>query len=204
MEQVATCVHLLPELFRQIEEGDFAKAGAVAEKIQGHEHEADHIKNDIRNHLPKSLFLPIDRSQLLDILSMQDSLADRAQDVAVVCTLKDLSFGPWKEDFKAFLEKNMDCFNEALKIIEELHDLLESSFGGLEAQKVRTMVELVAFKEHEADLIQRKLLKSFFNTEEKLSMSSFQLWLKVFEALGEISNISEALANRVRMTLELK
>ncbi len=205
MEKVASCVHGLRALFAAIYAADFVKALEVAEQIQTFEHEADRTKNDIRNHLPKSLFLPIDRGQLLEILSMQDRLADRAEDIAVLCTLKDLPTLPaWKEDFQTFLNKNLEAFDEVLKIIEELHDLLESSFGGLEAEKVRSMVEQVAFKEHEADLIQRKLLRDLFSSEAKLSMSDFYLWLKIFEAVSEISNISEALANRVRMTLELK
>ncbi len=205
MEQVASCVRMLPELFKTMEEGDQSKAIETADLIEAYEHEADRIKDDLRNHLPKSLFLPIDRSQLLDILAMQDSLADRAEDAAVLCTLEKLTLqDPWKDDFKLFLNKNLECFDEALKIIEELHDLLESSFGGLEAEKVRAMVEKVAFKEHEADTIQKKLLKSFFQTKKNLSMSGFYLWLKIFETVGEIANLSEALANRVRMTLELK
>src|SRR5690349_9792999 len=174
IEKVASCVHMLQDLFKTINEGQYAKTNTIADQIHAYEHEADRIKNDIRNHLPKSLFLPIDRAQLLEILSMQDSLADRAEDVAVLCTLKDLVPSPgWKDEFKALLDKNIECFDEALKIMEELHDLLESSFGGLEAEKVRAMVERVAFIEHEADILQRKLLKTFFNSDEQLSMSNF-------------------------------
>ena len=66
------------------------------------------------------------------------------------------------------------------------------------------MVDDVAFKEHEADIIQRKLLKSLFKAEDEMTYSSFHLWQKIFEALGSISNLSEKLANRVRMMLELK
>lgn len=205
MEQVARCVHLLDELFKAIYAEEFSRVCEVADQIQSIEHEADRTKNDIRNHLPKSLFLPIDRGQLLEILSMQDSLADMAEDIAVLCSIKDLrALAIWKDDFRIFLDKNIESFNEALKIIEELHELLESSFGGIEAEKVCAMVDKVAFTEHEADILQRKLLRDLFSAEEQLSMSTFHLWIKIFERVGEISNISEALANRVRMTLELK
>jgi uncharacterized protein Yka (UPF0111/DUF47 family) len=82
--------------------------------------------------------------------------------------------------------------------------LIESSFGGKEAEKVRAMVEDVALKEHEVDLIQRQLLKKIFQSEEALTYLTFSQWQRLIESLASISNLSENLANRVRMVLELK
>lgn len=205
MEEVAVCVNLLNELFDALNKKDYERLEQVAKKIGEQEHKADLTKNNIRNHLPKNLFLAIDRGQLLEILSLQDNIADQAEDIAVLATLKQIEVIPaFREEFQLFLVKNLETFNGARKIIKELHELLESSFGGIEAEKVRSMVDEVSFKEHEVDLIQRKLLKILFASEDKLSYSSFYLWQKIFQALGAISNLSENLANRIRMTLELK
>lgn len=205
MESVSRCVHKLPILYEALENKDYQLLERLAEEISELEHNADLIKIDIRNHLPKSLFLPIDRSHLLEILALQDHIADKVEDAAVLVNLKPLELLPaFKEEFKFFLNKNIETFNGAELIIKELHDLLESSFGGIEAEKVRNMVSDVAYKEHEVDLAQRKLLKSFFKTEDQLTFASFHLWQKIFESIGAISNLSENLAYRIRMTLELK
>lgn len=205
MAKVAECVHMLPDLFQAIKDKDFIRANEIADKIADKEHEADLTKNDIRNHLPKSLFLPVDRGNLLEILSLQDSLADRAEDIAVLTTLKNLEWiGAFGEEYDRFLKKNIEAFDYAYSIIKELHELLESSFGGVEAEKVRVMVEQVAVNEHEADLIQRKLLQAFFQAENEMSYSTFHLWQRIFEETGALSNIAEKLAYRVRLTLELK
>lgn len=205
MEKVSACVHLLPELFLAMQSGDAARVEALANTISEKEHQADLTKNDIRNHLPKSMFLAMDRQNLLEILSIQDSIADKAEDVAVLATLKTLPvLEPCSEEFTAFLQKNIEAFDDVFDIIKELHELLESSFGGIEAEKVGAMVEKVAVKEHEADIIQRRLLKLFFNEDKNLSLSSFHLWQRIFESIASISNLSEKLANRIRMTLELK
>lgn len=205
MESVSLCVHRLPELFDALERKDYARLGELAEEISRLEHDADLIKNDIRNHLPKSLFLPIDRGHLLEILSLQDSIADKAEDIAVILSLKPLELlQAFKEEFRQFLNKNIEAFDEAKLINKELHELVESSFGGIEAEKVRAMVDEVAFHEHEADLIQRQLLKSFFNAEQQLNFITFHQWEKVFESVAAISNLSETLAFRIRMTLDLK
>lgn len=205
MEKVSECVNMLNILFDSLEKKEQDKLDHIALKISEVEHQADLIKNDIRNHLPKSLFLPIDRGHLLEILQIQDRIADSAEDIAVLVSLKPLEILPeFKSEFNEFLQKNIQTFEGARLIIKEMHELLESSFGGIEAEKVKTMVEDVAFGEHQVDLIQRKLLKKMFTTESKMSYSTFHLWLKIFESIASISNLAESLAFRVRMTLELK
>lgn len=204
MEKVVGCIHLLADFFSALLAGRHGDVETLSQKIQAYEHEADQAKNDIRNHLPKSLFLPIHREQLLEILALQDRLADRAEDIAVLCTLKEISLPESvREPFQRLLEKSLETFELVVSVVAEMHDLLESSFGGFEAEKVSAMVGKVAYAEHEVDLIQRDLLKAFYSEEDKLTLSSFYLWQKVFEAVSDISNLSEALANRVRMTLEL-
>lgn len=208
MAKVSECVHLLEPLFDAVSCKDTLLIEEIAVKISLAEHQADLTKNDIRNHLPKSLFLPIDRGNLLEILSIQDHLADTAEDLSVLVTLKPLDFtenlGAWLPDFHQFLRLNIQAFDQVHLIIKELHELLETSFGGIEAEKVRLMVEKVAYLEHEVDEIQHKLLKGLYQNEEKMSFGIFFLWQKIFSAIGNLSNSSEKLAYRVRTTLELK
>lgn len=205
MEKVSSCVHSLIDLFAALKKGDQALIEKIANEIAEQEHAADIVKNDIRNHLPKSLFLAMDRTSLLNILSIQDSIADKAEDIAVLAALKPLTLlDTLREDFDAFLNKNIETFNQANAVIHELHELLESSFGGIEAEKVRSMIDSIASKEHEVDLIQRKLLKKFFNAEEHFTLSTFHIWQRIFESIGSISNLSEKLAYRLRTTLEIK
>jgi predicted phosphate transport protein (TIGR00153 family) len=205
MEKVASCVRLLPEIFQALKDNQREKVEELAQLISEREHAADLTKNDIRNHLPKTLFLAMDRSSLLEILAIQDSIADKAEDIAVLLTLKALPIiEEFWDDFQAFLRKNIETFEDAFSVIRELHELLESSFGGIEAEKVSQIVDRVGLQEHEADIIQRKLLKDLFSVEEKLTLSTFHLWQRVFESVGALSNLSEKLANRIRMTLELQ
>lgn len=205
MQLVSECVFLLPSLFDALKSCDSAKVGSISQLIAEHEHQADIAKNDIRNHLPKGLFLPIDRGSLLEILAIQDNIADKCEDIAVLVTLKKISLPEsFSEDFQLFLLKNIEAFQAVYNIMKELHELLESSFGGLEAEKVKSMVEIVGCKEHEADILQKKLLKNVFSHEEHFTFMTFSLWQHIFEATACISNLAEKLANRVRMTLEVK
>lgn len=204
VECVFKCVHALSDLFAALERTDFPAIEAQTDKLSEIEKEADIIKNHIRSHLPKGLFLSIDRQSYLDILSIQDKIADTAQDIAILMSLKPLHLLPiFQDEFRLFVHKNIAAFDQAYLIVKELHELIESSFGGIEAAKVSSMVDAVAEIEHEVDLIQRKLLRKLFQSESELSYGSFMLWHRLFEAISSLSNLSENLANRIRMTLEL-
>ncbi len=205
MEKVADCVEKLIDIFEAFDKSDPQAIQDIAKTISSLEHQADLTKNDIRNHLPKSLFLPMDRENLLYILSLQDSLADQAEDIGILLALRPIPFPEAiRSDFKAFLEKNLQSFRIAKQIIYELHELLQSSFGGLEAESVKGMVDDVAFKEHEADLIQRNLLKVLLNLENEIPYTVFHIWMRILEGVGNISDLSEKLANCIRMTIETK
>lgn len=205
MAKVAACVHEIPPLFQALSNKDYALVVSISEKISEMEHSADLTKNDIRNHLPTGLFLPIARTSLLEILSLQDNIADHAEDVAVLLTLRDLEFLPhFEEAFHVFLKKNLEAFDGVDLIIKELGQLLESSFGGLEAERVRKFVDEVAFLEHQADLLQQDLLKKMFRECDQMPAASLFLWLKIIEEVAYLSDGAESLSNRVRMTLEVK
>jgi len=205
MEQVRECVEPLADLFAALKSGDKERVASLAASISELEHQADVTKRDIRNHLPKRLYLPVDRNHLLEMLAIQDTIADKAEDVAVMITLKDLHLPKVLQDpFDAFLQKNLEAFDGVRHVIQEFTELLETSFGGTEATKVRSMVDAVAYHEHEADLLQRAVFKGLIAAEDELKYSDFYLWTQTFEAIASISNLSEKLAYRMRSMLELK
>ncbi len=205
MKKVALCVERLSNIFNALSKMDMEKIEKLVADLSRMEHEADLTKNDIRNHLPKSLFLPIDRAHFLEILAVQDSIADKAEDIGNLLTLRPLeSFRNFTEDLVAFFRKNELVFLDAKQIIEEIDELLESSFGGIEAEKVKSMVEQTAYKEHEADKMRQLFMKQLFTHGDALSVPAFFLWMRLIEEVGAISHLSERLANRIRMILELK
>ncbi len=205
MEDVNECVNKVKEIFEALEKKDFESISRIAKEISKLEAKADTTKHELRNHLPSSLFMPISKGELLEILSLQDDIADDCEDIGVLLTLKELTMKEvFKDDFKTFLKKNLETYELIKVIIEEFDNLLETSFTGSEAEKVKSMVIKVALKEHEADLSQRQLLKNIFNNEEHFSHAEFQLWLSILREIRTLSNTSEKLAHRIRNLLDLE
>ena len=198
MTRVSLCMEKLAEMMTHLPPSD-----KMVEDLCKLEHEADLTKNDIRNHLPRNIFLPMERSHFLDILSIQDSIADQAEEIGLSLKLRPLDPG-LTPDLEFLFMKAFDTFSSARQIIGEMSELLESSFGGIEAEKVRSMVEKTALKEYETKKFQRTLTKKLFAKGDQFSAPDFYLWAQLIEDVSNISVISERLANRIRMVLEIK
>ena len=202
MRKVMDCVSLIPDLFRALEEEDENTFQDLVEKIKEAEHEADKIKNEIRGDLPKTVFTPVDRDDLLEVLSLQDSVSDYAEDVAVLLSMKTLPFpATMRNEFWKFLEQVMVTVNHYAKINEELDELMEASFGGAEAGKVEEMINQLGREEHETDRLQYELVRKLLSLEDKIGTLNVIMWMKVLEATGNLANRAEKVGNRLRLFL---
>ena len=205
MKKVSSCMKKLTEIFTNLKDKNPDELEKLVRELCKLEHEADLTKNDIRNHLPKSLFLPMGQGQFLDILSMQDSIADKAEEIGELLLLYPVQeLGALCDQLSALFEKNMEAFWDARSIIKELHELIESSFGGIEAEKVKTAVEKTSRLEYEADKMKHALLKEFFKSADSVKPPLFYLYTRLVDEINKISHISEKLANLIRMILELR
>ncbi len=205
MDKAVECVNKAVEALGEMLAGRHDRLEELAQFVSRLEHEADRIKNDIRNHLPKGMFMPVDRENLLDILSNQDSIADKAENIAILLTFKRVTIpDAIRQDFSAFVEKNVEAVLAIRAVVQQLDELMESGFGGAEADRVKRMVDDVALKEHEADVIQRRLLKTMLAREQDYTYGEFFLWTRLIQQVADLSNLSEKLGNVIRMTLEIK
>ena len=205
MDQVSKCIDKMSEVIDTVKDGKFELVEDLTYEVSKLEHQADQIKDDIRERLLKRFFMPIDRGEVLEILSLQDSLADTAEDVCKVLTIRKLPFpDDIRADFDKFLELNINACSICVTIIGQLDELIEAGFGGTEAERIRGLAKDVAFAEHQADVVQMSMLKKLYNHDTDFSIGEFHLWMRFTRTLGRLSNISENLADRIMKTLSLK
>ena len=205
MDQVNKCVDKMSEVIDAVKAEKFELVEDLTYEVSELEHEADQIKDNIRERLLKSFIMPIDRKEVLEILSLQDSLADTAEDVCKVLTIRKLPFpDDIRADFDKFLELNINACAISAKIIGQLDELIDAGFGGIEAERMRSLAKDAAFAEHQADVVQMSLLKTLYAHDTEFSVGEFHLWMRFTRVLGRLGNISENLADRVLKTLSLK
>ena len=202
MGLVKACIAEVPGLFEALISGDQEQLKAVKEKIFELEHQADHVENNIRAHLPRSLFMPVDRRDLLELLEMQDSIADTAQDIAGLLMERDMPVPPgMAEPLMTFVRRCVDTCNQAATIIEELDELIEMGFRGNQASKVEEMVEQLSMIEDETDEMGMTLARSLFAQEETMNPVSVMFWYQLIQWIGDLADFAEKVGDRMRLLI---
>jgi uncharacterized protein len=200
--QAREAVDLLRPLFASFLDRDRATTREIYERISKFEHKADVIKNDIRDHLPKSLLMPVDRGDVLLFLKEQDRLADRAEDLGVLLTMRDTPAPTaLRPAVESLLEAVLATADAWFGVAAELPRLEGASFGGPEATRVQEQIRHISNLEWEADKRQAESGVVLFGMEDEIGAVSVVVWMRIFRILGELANAAENTADLLRLML---
>ncbi|MBF0285347.1 MAG: TIGR00153 family protein [Magnetococcales bacterium] len=202
MRTVTECAALVPALLQALIDGDAQGMEAVAQSILTLEEKADEIKNSMRAHLPKSLFMPVDRRDLLEVLSLQDTIADSAQEAAELLRLRPMPVPEaMAQPLLAFARQCVEACRQAEMAIEELDELVEMGFSGRELARVMAMVDQLAETERQADVMRNELFRALFTHEEVLGAVSVLFLHRLIEWIGKLADGAEKVGDRLRLLL---
>jgi len=202
MVAVQACVNLIPELFDSVIAGDENRLVKTQEAVFEKEREADEIKHDIRTHLPRTVFLPVDRRDLLDILEVQDAIADTAQDIAGLLLQRTMTVPDgMQEHLKQLIRRCVDAFTQSKAIIDELDELVETGFRGPEAEHVEAMVAELNRIETETDDLAIALTRKLFEHEDEMSPISVMFWYRLIEWIGNLADNAERVGDRMLLLI---
>lgn len=164
------CVERLKPLVEAINQQDFDTAEAEHQKIVELEQQADEQKTILRQQLGMSLLLPIPRRDLLEILRLQDKIANRARDLAGLMIGRKMVFPESLQDeYLRFLESCQQSCLQAQTCIKELDELLETGFGGRVADLVINFLERLDQAESLTDDLKRELENKLMDIEEQIN-----------------------------------
>ena len=201
-ERVHETVQLIPELFDAFMAEEWERTQEIYERISKLEHKADNLKNEIRDHLPKSMFMPVDRGDVLLFLKEQDGIADAAEDLGVVLTMrKTPSPDALRDQVREFVGHVVETSGAWHDVAAELPVLQEVSFTGPEVEKTISRINEIADMEWKADQKQWAVSRKLFEHEESLGAVSVMIWMHALQALGGIANHAENTADLLRLML---
>ena len=202
MRTVIGCVSEVPGLFEALISGNQEELTAHQERIFAKEHEADNLKNDLRAHLPRSLFMPVDRRDLLEMLELQDAIANIAQDIAGLTMERNMSVPEnMAEPLMALVQRCVETCNDSAAIINELDELVETGFRGREVKKVELMVARLNQSEHETDELGSALTRILFSQEDEMRPVSVMFWYQLIKWIGNLADNAEQVGDRLRLLI---
>jgi len=202
MKPVKKCTTQVTKLFEALCDGDQARVAEIKNKIVDLEHEADMVKNEMRAHLPKSLLMPVDRRDLLEILDIQDSIADTAQDIAGLLVERPMEVPKnMRDPLLTMTQRCVDATDQAARIVGRLDELVETGFRGPESDAVAEMIDELNKIESDTDRMGSELTRSLFSHEEEMNPVSVVFWYDLIKMIGELADLAEKAGNRLRLLL---
>ncbi len=202
LAKVVECVSQLEPLFDAVLADNRAAVNEVQERIVALEHDADDLKHDLRLHLPRSLFLPVERRDLLEVLTMQDNIANRAKDIAGLIRGRRMSLpadvGP---RFKDFVKRGIDACLQAQKAVNELDELVETGFRGAEVALVQDLINELDRIETDTDTIQVEVRAKVFAIERDLPPIDAMFLYRVIDWTGDIGDRAQRVGSRLQLML---
>ncbi|ARS53332.1 TIGR00153 family protein [Kushneria konosiri] len=202
IDKTVECADLLPVFFQATLEQDWERAGEIRNSISNGEHQADELKTHIRMNLPNSIFLPVSRSDLLELISVQDKIANKIKDIAGIMLGRRMRIPEAMEDiFQEYVRTAVATVHQARQALAELDDLLESGFGrnvsDLLSDQIRKLHEL----EHQADDQQVMIRRRLFELEKNLPPVDVMFLYQIIDWIGEVSDRSERVGSRLQILL---
>lgn len=193
-------VGILVRQFDALEKGNYDEVERLREEIDDLEHHADKIKAEIRGNLTRSLILPVDRHDLLEFLTVQDSIINNCEHVGHMVTFRRVKAPKeiW-EDFNVLLAKIMETTVEYEELINHLDRLVETSFSKKEVKAALEHVPKVEELEHECDLVQIGLHTKLLNVD--LDVRDAMIMIQWVVHLGYIANSAARAADRFRLMI---
>lgn len=197
-----TCAkHLLPLLNAALQK-NWEEALAHHQEIIELERQADDIKRQLRLHLPTGLFLPVARTDLLELLKTQDEIANKSKDIAGLIMGRRMHI---PENLAApmqhFLLRCLDAAKQACKAINELDELLETGFRGSEVKLVEDMIVTLDAIEKDCDQQLAHIRSELFSIETQLPPLEAVFLYQLLQWIGELADAAQSVGGRLQILI---
>ena len=202
MQVADQAAQLLTSFMQAKIDDDWERAQELYQEISEKEQLADKLKRNVRRHLPKSLFLPVPRTDLLELVTIQDQVANYAKDIAGIILGRQMQF-PEKLQ-KGLIEFTQACIatsSQALLAIQELDELLEVGFTGREVKLVESMIKEIDKLEARTDKQAIVLRGKLFKLEANLPPVDVMFYYEVIGLLGSLADSAEQVGDRLQILI---
>jgi predicted phosphate transport protein (TIGR00153 family) len=202
MKKVHSCIKEFGVFAKATNAENWEKAQAAQISIAQKEHKADKLKKKLRMNLPSTFMMPFSRRDLLDVLLIQDSIANITKDLAGLMMTRRMVFPKeFAEDFINLTGLCIKTSAAALVAINELDELLETAFSSRQRKLVHQMIKKINELEHDTDIAQSEIREKLFALESSLAPVDVMFYYRAIEWLGETADAAQKVGSRFEVML---
>lgn len=199
MGKIRECINLLGDGLIRYYKGDYQGFSELTNQVSSLEHEADIIKGNLRNHIPSSLFMPVDKGKFLWVLREQDAILDHAENLVQMLDMRHTKIpDELKEIFIEHAQLVVKTVTAMEEAVESIRDLVETSFVQREREQTKEFIHKVHDYEWQADQKKYDMTKGIYQLEKKLDPLDVYHLLKIADWVDDIADHAENVADWLR------
>ncbi len=199
MGKVRECICILKDGLVKYYTGDYKGFSELAKQVSELEHDADIIKGNIRNHLPSSVFMPVDKGRFLWALREQDAILDHAENLVEMLDMRHTKI---PEELQPIFIEHCKLVMETVEAmelaVENVKDLVESGFVKREREQTKQYIRKVHEWEYIADQKRYEMTRGVYKLEKKLAPMDMYHLLKIIDWVDDIADHAENVADWLR------
>ena len=202
MGKVQECIEFLLPFFEAVFEEDFEAATEIHEQISIAEAQADYFKKELRLHLPRGMFMAVSRGDILNVLTMQDNIANKAKTIASLVINRGMKIPkPLQSVYKKLIGKSIKASFQAQIAIGELEELIEVGFRGGEVKLVKKLLNKLDKIESDTDELGTRLYSMLYHMEKDLNPVDAVFLYKLIDYTGNLGDIAQRVGSRLQVML---
>ncbi|CAB50307.1 TIGR00153 family protein [Pyrococcus abyssi] len=201
-EVVVQTVETLEKALDAWAQGKYEEMKDYAKKVDDLEDVADRIKSELRDSITSKLLMPVQRTDILEYLHMQDKIADAAEDTAKWLLIREEPEavpGEIKELIVKMGKESIKAAKLVYEAIKQLDVVLESGFADREIEREYEIIKEIEEVESKIDGLDSKLMELVFKSE--LNWKDGMYILNIARTVSRISDKAKDAAERIRVLM---
>ena len=196
-DKVKECAWMFKRAVECYVEQDCEEFDKLTEDVAKLESQADWLKRNLRNHLPRGLLMPVDKFVLIDCLREQDHVLDNVEEA-----LYWLSFKPEGGIAEELVGDFLHLVDAVIPAIEKLPDMSELAIVYFKdsteenRDKLKSIIRDIHQAEKEADHLELELKKQAFAVL-KDPVEIFHI-VRLVEIVANIADDAQNASDRMR------
>lgn len=202
MEIATACVACLPQAVTAYFAGDREALNDSRQDILRLKSAAVPVLEDIQDGLGRSMFLPVDRRDLLDVVQVQEAIADLAQDIAGL--LLDLLPNVPRELHRPVAQlvaQGVAATGRAQQIVDSFEGIVEAGFHGGRVDATHGLIRSLVAMEEGVDAGRRQIAATLFAQYREMDPAASVLFYRLLGQVAALTAMSGRLALRARLML---
>jgi len=202
MQLAQEAVQLLCELLTAAADGNRERSGEIRELIEECNARARALRHDVRMHLPRGLLLAMPRSDLLQLVEVQQAILIQVQLLSRPIAARGLHLdGPVRSAVEAFCSHLADAADKALTAIRELDEMLEVAFSGHERGPIHEALEALRIQMAACDATGQELITELVAAEAALPPVDAALLYRTVDALTGLAQRCSDVGDQIDLLL---